>query len=430
MTALDSVRRTRTTVMVGVSAVVLVLAAVIGYAGVNALRRYEGATKVGNDALPIPATPVGMLATIDDQNVLGSLTLMVMLPDGAAGGSIVSVPVSADSTLGFGDVRIPFSEAYATEGAEGLRFAVESALSITLDVAMVATTAETAALLEPLGTVAVELPAALGDDFPAGVNQLGADQLVQVLNHRVDGQADRTRIPAAEAVWKAVAAGAGATTVPAGPTSVAAPPTTVVPDGGQAATSSTASPAPSSLAAILARLLQGPIGLRSLVTAPLDTESNPDGEDVEQLDRGDAILVFASIAPRSVSTPAAGLTYRIEAPPGYLAEVKRVIEVVVAYGGNVKSVYLDGVVQPETVFLVLDGRIEEQAKASKTDTAFKSVRFDIPDRAYEDIDVVLQLGTEFLTAAAADLATTTTATTTTTAAASTTTVAATTTTGG
>ncbi len=87
MTALDSVRRKRTTVMLATSLAMLMMLAGFGYAGYKALRRYEGATQVSNESLPIPATPVGLLATVDDTNRLTTITLLVLRPDGVGGGS-------------------------------------------------------------------------------------------------------------------------------------------------------------------------------------------------------------------------------------------------------------------------------------------------------------------------------------------------------
>jgi len=102
MTALDSVRRKRTTVMLAVSLAMLMMLAGFGYAGYKALRRYEGAKQVTNESRAIPATPVGLLATVDADNTLTTITLLVLRPDGV-GGSAVTVPVSVDTTLGYGD---------------------------------------------------------------------------------------------------------------------------------------------------------------------------------------------------------------------------------------------------------------------------------------------------------------------------------------
>ncbi len=86
------------------------------------------------------------------------------------------------------------------------------------------------------------------------------------------------------------------------------------------------------------------------------------------------------------------------------------IGAVLFVGGNVKWVFLGGPVQPETVFLVKQDSIKEQAENSGVTTAFGASRFDTPDVAIEDVDVIIQLGTEFLESTDTAMPSTTTTT--------------------
>lgn len=400
MTALDSVRRKRTTVMLATSLAMLMMLAGFGYAGYKALRRYEGATQVSNESLTIPATPVGLLATVDDTDRLTTITLLVLRPDGVGGGSALTVPVSVDTTLGYGDERIAFTDVYASGGIEELKSAVENTLAVTIDLWQAAAPADAEALLAGLAEITVDLPAAAGEEFPAGPTTLTPAQAVQVLNFRQDGQRDRDRRPNVAAVWSGIAAAltAAAPTESAPPVTAAdgtAPPTTVVPP---------------TMTDLFARLAAGSVGAREIAAEVMSEEENPTGKDVEALNVADSVMVLAMIAPRSMSTPAAGLSFRIEAPAGYEARVMHAIGAVLFVGGNVKWVYLGGPVQPETVFLVKQDSIKEQAENSGVTTAFGTSRFDSPDMAIEDVDVIIQLGTEFLESTDTAMPSTTTTT--------------------
>ena len=402
MTALDSVRRKRTTVMLAMSLAMLMMLAGFGYAGYKALRRYEGATKVTDNSQAIPATPVGLLATVDDSNRLTTITLLVLLPGGVGGGSAVSVPVSVDTTLGYGDERIPFTEVYAAGGIDELKSAVENTLAITVDLWQAATPAEAEGLLAGLTAITVNLPVAAGEGFPVGEATLTPAQAVQVLNHTEEGQRDRDRRPNVAAVWSGIATAitaAAATDTPTA-TTVAAP----------EATASTIAAPPPTMTDLFARLFAGSVSTREIMADVMTEAENPSGKDAEHLVVADSVMVLAMIAPRSMSTPAAGLSFRIEAPPGYEQRVMFAIGAVLFVGGNVKWVYLDGPVQTETVFLVKQDSIKTQAEDSGVTTAFGASKFGTPDTPIEDIDVIIQLGTDFLESTDTALPSTTTTT--------------------
>ncbi|MEQ1700358.1 MAG: hypothetical protein ABMA25_09615, partial [Ilumatobacteraceae bacterium] len=78
-------------------------------------------------------------------------------------------------------------------------------------------------------------------------------------------------------------------------------------------------------------------------------------------------------------------------------------------GGNVVSVYLGAEEHPETRYYIDDQNLV--AKAENTNALFGNTVNLIPDNPTEGVDVVLQLGTDFLTGEGDELPSTTTSTT-------------------
>jgi hypothetical protein len=369
----------------------------IGYAGVRALKRYEGATKVSVESIKLPVTPVGMLATVDTENRLTSIAVFVLAAGTEkVGGSIVTVPVSSDSTAGGGDVRIPLTQVYDEGGVEELILAVESVLSLTIDFGSVATPAEAEALLAPVSPMAATLPTdvldtATGGDtdvaISAGAHNLTAAQAVEVLTATADSQRNVDRRGNIDATWAAVAAtvGAGRTTPPGATAPI------------------------TSLSELLNRLYAAPVVSRGLPADPIAVADNPDEKDVETLVRYEAIFVLASVAPASMSAPSTGLVFRIEAPPGYEDRVKFAVRAILFLGANVVSVYLGSDVHQETRYYIDDPRLVEEAE--NNNALFGETVTLTPQVPIEGIDVILQLGTDFLNGVGDELPSTTTSTT-------------------
>lgn len=395
MTALQSTQKRLLTIMGAVTATAVLLFVTMGYAGYKALRGYEGATKVDAKLVELASTTVGMLATVDDLDNLTTVTVFVLTPDsdGRVGGSIVSVPVSCDTTFGLGDDRIPLTEVYDKGGADDLALAVESLLSVTLDVSEVANGPAASAILAPIGSVQADLPNDVTTTIdgevevlrPRGPAELTVGEIVEVLGAHVDGEPEMNRRSTVESIWSAVAAAAG---TGVGQVLIDGPATT--------------------MAQVFSRLVAGPVAARGLATSAIDPAINPTGKDVVMIDRVDAVLVFASIAPNSTSAPAPGLVYRIEAPPGYDDRVKYAVSMVLFYGQNVQSVYVSSTVTATaaTTFEIYDPRFKERTQDAST--VFGTVDFVDPTTKIAGVDVVLRLGTEFLTGSSTSVPSTTT----------------------
>lgn len=367
-----------------------VAAGAMTWAGVKSVRRYTAARSI-SDNLPVialPKTQVSMLATIDASQQLTSVTMFVLAPASVAadgtvgaqvGGSIVSIPISADSTHGQGDSRLSLREAYAQGGDDGLSAAAEGLLSLTLDYMLVVDAKGAAALLASIGDIPVTLPSDVlarrsGKDdvvLRAGQHTLKPEQAASVLTSSTSSQADRARRPGLEAVWSGVVMAIGPGKV------------------GEQLAGEVAS-----FDDVLRHLISGPVASRGLPTEPIEASKNPDGLDVDGLDEAEEILVFASIAPSAMSAPRPGLSVRIQAPPGSEAKLKQAISLAIYFGDNVVSASLSGTVQPETLYFIYENRNKE--RVASDNALLGTLKFPKVTERISGIDITISLGSEFL----------------------------------
>ncbi len=379
MSAIPEVRRRRTAVMLVASLAVVAVIGALLYVGGKALARYEGAKDASKDTQPIPVTPVGMLASVDELDQLTTVTIFVNRPAGEPGGSIIAVPVSADVMGGVDGQRVPLTESYTAGGAEGLVQAVESLLSLTIDQYLVAAPDQLGALLQPVEPVVVTFPTDVLDGsedepevrYEAGEASLSGDQLATVLTATVDGASEADRWGNVEAVWEGVDAAIGEGRTPVVAT------------------------APTTLEQIVNQVFAGSAGSRGLVATPLPASEVPEGKDVAQLDRTDAVFVFATVAPSNMSAVATGLVFRVEAPPGYEDKVKWVVSALLYLNANVQWVKLDGPVQSSTMIYLADENLADDALGAEV-LFGDDVQQAESDFRIEGIDVIIQLGTSFL----------------------------------
>lgn len=383
MTAIASRRRRRTTIALVSGLVVAVLVPVFGYVGANAILDSKGSATAIEESIPLPSTPTALFATVDENDRLTSVTAFVLAETGV-GGSIVPLPVNADATGGSGEERTSFQSVYETGGMAELVSAVESVLSITFSFSEVDDAAGTNGMLLPITPIAVELPTDVVDAKGAGTEAVvlakGAHSLESatssvVLTSDSTTVKEATRRPGIDAFWRGVVGAIGTGRV-----------TGVAPTG-----------APATFADFLARLFAGPTQARGLEVGPFDAAANPSNADVELVDRTFAVFVFAAAAPGAMSAPAPGYRYRVEAPPGYEAEVKAVIASLLYLGANVSSVNITAASQPDTVAFVSSPSIELDQQI--VDGLFGDLRVQQIDTRIDSIDIELVLGTTFLDAA-------------------------------
>jgi hypothetical protein len=388
MTSLSSRRRRNTLLALAAGVLAAVLAPTLLYVGAKAISNSKAGINALADAPPeqaFPATPTAMLATVDAAGELTSVTVLVLAPDADAtaagydqrGGSMISVPINVDS--GSGQQLLSLHDAYALGGEEELRTDLESAINLTIDYSRVMTGDEFVAFLGGLPALQVDLPRdVLGADdtvlIAKGPSVLTAAQAAQIITSNSPNETEQLRQPNIVALWSGITAAIG--TGREGQNLSGAVPTT--------------------FDELAARLTAGPVASRGLVAHPLAPERNPEGLDVDELDRTDTILVFASISPAQMTRPASGLSYRLEAPPGYDQQVRKTIGTLLALGNNVVSVDLGAEPREETTFFVYD-RAQAEAEPTENDV-FGTIKVETPDVALGGVDVTIALGTTFLDA--------------------------------
>jgi len=349
VTAIRS-RRTRRTVAAATVAMGLVIvAAAMFTVGVVTLSNSQEGEAVGIDERPrvdLPATPNALLAVTDEDGELVSVVVATLLPEGQ-GGSIVTVPVNADATAGFGPQRRSLNESFDPEDLEGLVADVEGMLSISIERVDIVDPDGLEALLAPIDSVQVVLPEAVidssqvavsgtsdsgsvpedgaaedppteerpaedppsegdpGQDEPvegdpglvigAGPQILGPSEIVEAIT-AIDDEAPATVQHQIDvAMWSALAQTA--------PISVPPEPVTTDGDGRPVA--------PASVGDLFELLWQGDVGVRDIEATEPHDGTNPTEADVVVLNRFDANLVFAQVSPGLVSTPNTGLKTRI-----------------------------------------------------------------------------------------------------------------------
>lgn len=383
MSAIPSRRRNRTVGMAFTTLFVLALTPVLGWFGIRAVLDSTGGRDATADNLPVqtfPDTPSALYLTTDEAGVLSSVAVFVLAPAGV-GGSIISVPVDAD--VGFApDARRSLQQVWAEEGIDGLSFAIESLLLVSPNVVAANNPAQAQVFLEPYAPFQVDLvnDVVSSDDsgqhptLNKGTLVLDSANAVRVLTDGAGTGAESVRIGNLDAFWHGFATAIG------GGRAIDAGVDTTVP--------------PATFDDFVKRLLAAPVQSRGLAVKPLTGEDNPTGLDVVEVDRSDAVFVFASIAPGSIASPTTNPRYRIEAPPGYDLQVKLTIDQLLFLQANVVSVDTTGALRKDTSFLVPDDT--DRNRVAVADEIFGTINYGDPTVRIDGVDVTVVLGTDYL----------------------------------
>lgn len=377
MTALPERRRKRTIAMVLTTVAVMIVGPLLGYVGVRAVLDSTGGKDATAGDLPVaefPSTPAAVLFTTDEGGVLAGITVFVLSPTGS-GGSVV--PITVNSDVGFDDAaRRSVRSVFAEEGPEAAVFAVESLLLLSVEYSAVEGASGLTSMLAAHEPYQVTLASPVvaeqdADSIEAGAAVLDAATAARVLTFGAGTVSEDARIANAEAVWAGYAAAAGSGALPAAATE-----------------------APVDFDDLVARVGSGPVGSRGIAHAPFEAKNNPDGLDVSNLDRADAVFVFASVAPGSMSAPNQGPIIRVEAPSGFDAQVRKTIAILLFIQGNVVSVTTGAPPQAGSVWLVPDQA--DLLRIPTDDQIFGQVSFGEPTVRYDGVDATLVLGTDYL----------------------------------
>ena len=138
----------------------VVAAAAMFVVGVVTLSNSQEGEAVGVDPRPrveLPSTSNALLVLTDEDDELASVVVMTLLPEGR-GGSVVTVPVNADSTAGFGLQRRPLDASFDGTDLEGFVASVEDMLSISVERAEIVDAAGFEAMLPDTDALQLTLP--------------------------------------------------------------------------------------------------------------------------------------------------------------------------------------------------------------------------------------------------------------------------------
>jgi hypothetical protein len=391
-------RRVSTTWALVAAVVGVGAAAALGAAGYVAIANTTDGEVVGGGEREVtfPATPTASLAVLDDAGHLASLAVLVARPgegdEPGRGGTIVPIPVSADSSGGFGAERLPLGETVALFGPDSLTDEVPNLLGVGIDGLVVVDEEELAQLLAPLGPITVDLPTPVRDSSgrqlaAAGPQTLDPDQVAAVLSATDPTISGAQRYPTDVVVWRALAdaVGEGAGTPATGD--------------------------------VFGRVTAGPVAVQPLRSSPIvSLDRNPRGVDASALDRAEVLVVFGHIAPGKVAAPNPGYNFRLVTRFGDDQLPGDVTRLDVAYtatqalldaGANVISVDTsERAAEARTVIEVSD---ESLVPAARTLAGlFGPVDVRVADTQIAGVDVVAELGTDYLARLDASAATATT----------------------
>ncbi len=317
MTAIRQ-RRTRS---VGLALVVALIALMgsgaLAYAGWRTLSTSTAGKRVTVDSYVqanqrFPYTPTAVIGTANEAGRLTSVVVAVIEPDGT-GGSLVGMSASADVTLGLAEERRPLAASYEIEGPDAFLAGVGNLTTLSYDVVEIVDADRFAELIAPLGELAVDLPVdiadeATGQSWDAGLARLSPAQAAEVVTASSTQLEDWYYDSAREAVWSAVAERVGAGIGTAEP---------VASDDRVGVISD--------LDTFLDHLFAGPVDFRGLAFQPYSQEvveeqlavelrqafGVPSIDAVVLHSRGEAALVFATVAPGRVGSPREGERFRV-----------------------------------------------------------------------------------------------------------------------
>ena len=414
MTALPG-RRRRSTIVAAIAAAAAV-AVVITLTIVGALTLYnstDGAdASAPRDELLFPNTPVGALAALDGQGNLASLAVLVVQPAGT-GGSIVTVPVNADSGSGPDGAPLPLDQTLAVQGQDAFRSELAAALRLGVEDVAFVDAARLGQLLSPVGTLHVELPIEVTDAngdvvAAAGASQMDAAAAAAVLTSRDPAVSATEQYPAAGAIWSAVADAVGDGITAGSPSD-----STAASTGTSATTVATTPPASATAASaadaavttMFADLVRGRVGTRALRADPVPPDQNPNRADASRLDPAEAVLVFGQIAPGAVSAPGSGLSFRVVSAfsDDQLAGTGltntdvayRTIATILSIGGNVVSVATAGASPADATTLAVS-EVAMKAGAEAVKSSLGPVEVKVDEQSIAGVDVVAVIGTDAL----------------------------------
>ena len=343
MTAIASRQRSRmlAALACGVGAALVLPVGVV--LGARTILGSEGGSAVDGAGGPrMPVTPAALLATVDGEGEVTTLSVLVLDPSGV-GGTVVVVAAGAKTEVPEGAESVRLADAYAAGGLDALAREVSGVLDVSFSAAAVVKADELAALLSGVPPVPVTFDESVVNTvmqppdpattttvrsrsttttsvepalvpvstqlFPEGASTLAPADIAAVLTAVRIGEPETDRLPRTARIWQAIAGAGPIGSAPA--------------DGGAGV--------PADVPGFLARLLAGPFQVWSLAAAPVDEPGAAPG--LYALDRAEVVMIMASVAPSSLILHSEStVVVQIDSAFNDVATTRRVVERLIAAG--------------------------------------------------------------------------------------------------
>ncbi len=397
MNAIDPGQRRRTLIVLALGVAAALCLPVLGWMAVDALRSSTEGRNALAGVLPLqtlPPTPTAMLAGLDDEGHVASLAILALAApraDGVtAGGTVILLPAGADTTSSDGTPHTRVADAYREGGIDELSSAVGGLLGITVSTAAAMHTDELAPLFAGVGGVEVQFDSPVIGDvhgkaeqiFAAGPEVLDGRGIATMLTTATATESETTRLPRLDAMWRAVAAAIGH-----GVATPTAPPSSLVGGAGEGDAAG--------MAAFVARVLAGPLQVHTLEYAPTAATDNPRHLDLLTVNAGDAAVVFATVAPSSVSPANPTLSVYVRSPLGDPALTRAAVEALVFAGANVTLVTESSQVPAPATTTVAYSNPNNERVARTLGSSLGSIVVVPADLRIGGIDVIITLGESY-----------------------------------
>lgn len=365
-------------------------------AGANLLLNSSGGRSVdANKQLKIPNTPTALLATVNSDNEVTSLTVFVLAPQGV-GGTIISLAANTRAEALGNETPRRLADSYSQGGMAAMALDTEGALDVTFSSTGALGVDEVAALLsvtplihaefeQPVVNSELNTPPPLlvpvdTEMFPAGGNDLTPLQAATVLIATRDGELEGARLGRTKSIWTGVAAAVGG--------GIAIDPT-------QLTDTTVPGFVPTDIAKFIRLVFAGPVQVWQLNSEPLSAVDNPLGLDIYALDRSEVLLLMASVAPSSLSGVNGGFAVQIDSPFSDVNISHAIVERLTYLGIGVALVReVAGPPAQETMF-----RYSDFAAIDGFQTSLESVlgplKYGSITQAVEGVSAQIVLGQDF-----------------------------------
>lgn len=382
-------------------------------AGANLLLNSSGGRSVdANSQLKIPSTPAALLATVNDENEVTTLTVFVLAPQGV-GGTIISLAVNTKAEVLGSEIPRRLGDSFVQGGIAAIALDTEGALDVTFASVGTLSTGEVAGLLsvtpsihaqfdqpvvntktstpDPVTTTTSKSktqlttpppPVAVDTElFPAGEFDLTPDQVASVLMSTRDGELESSRLARTKSIWTGVAAAVGG--------GIAIDPT-------QSTVTTIAASVPTELTAFIRLVFAGPVQVWQLNEEPVAESENPLGIELYVLDRSEVLLLMASVAPSSLSGVNGGFAVQIDSPFNDVNISHAVVERLTYLGIGVALVReVAGPPAKETIFRYSDISVIDGFQAN-LEAVLGALKYSTITQAVEGVGAQIVLGQDFV----------------------------------